>query len=295
MAIKLSKVLNLLDISPDDVVGLEPKVRIPCPLHGGSDPNCFINTEGEGWYCHSVCQRGGKLTNLIAEYRDITTEEASLLLRGTKIHQSSSQEPYKVDLRVHKSINKIKHLPEGIWLTNTFRKISPQVLREFEVYLCTSGSYRDRIIIPLYNEEGKYIGFQTRRLYDHDKIGKYIFSRGIESGLILYNYNNAKEYKQIYIVEGAFGVINFHQHNIPNVVALIGGGFGAKREHMLLNHEIIVCVDNDLAGDAYRKKIKESKLNIIDIIIPPLGIDFDNMGEIWFKRLIKRKKICQVK
>jgi len=290
MACDLNRLLKLLDIDPNDVIGSEPKVKVPCPLHGGSDPNCFINTEGEGWYCHSVCQRGGKLTDLVAEYREISQEEASLLLRGTKHFSSSSYIPKEKKIRVHKSQDQKTHLPHGIALEAAYRKILPDTLSHFGVYLCTDGRFTDRVIIPLYNENGEYVGFQARRLYDHDTIGKYVFSYGTESKLILYNYNNTKLYKEQYIVEGVFGVMNFWQHGIHNVVGLVGGGFGPKRAYLLKNHDLIVCTDNDLAGENYRKKIRDAGMHIKKDIIAPLGIDFDNMSEAWFKRLIKGSK-----
>lgn len=291
MVCDINKLTKLLDIHIDSIIGYGDKRKMPCPLHGGSDANMFVDIEGEGWYCHSVCQRGGKLTDLIAEYRNITAQEASMLLRGTKVFISSGPiKASKPEIRIHKERIKAKHLPQGIIIEDTFRKINTKTLEKFGVYLCTNGRFNDRIIIPLYNEQNKYIGFQARRMYSHETIGKYVFSLDVESRLILYNYNNAKKYKELYIVEGVFGVMNFFQHNIKNVVGLVGGGVGAKRIHLLKDHKAIICVDNDLTGDKYRQKMQEANIEIKDIIIPPLGIDFDNMNLEWFNRLIMKVK-----
>jgi hypothetical protein len=297
MACSLDKLTKLLDIDPNSVVGYGDKVKMPCPLHGGSDANMFVNLEGEGWYCHSVCQRGGKLTDLVAEYRNITTKEASMLLRGTATFVSDGKAAPKKDrLILHPPNDPNKHLPSGIALEGVFRRIKVETLEHFGVYLGTYGRWNDRIIIPLYNETGEYVGFQARRMYDHETIGKYVFSPGVKSGLILYNYNNTKDSKLLYVVEGAFGVMNFWQHGVKNVVGLVGGGFGPKRIQMLKAHDVIVCVDNDLAGDAYRNKIADAGISVVEAVVPPLGVDFDRMTTPWFDRLIhKRIKTCKMK
>jgi KaiC/GvpD/RAD55 family RecA-like ATPase len=46
---------------------VQGKLRAPCPIHQGKDPNFAIDAETGRWYCHSQCSRGGDLMKLEME------------------------------------------------------------------------------------------------------------------------------------------------------------------------------------------------------------------------------------
>ncbi len=118
--------------------------------------------------------------------------------------------------------------------------------------------FRNRIIFPIRNVNGFFIGFGGRSLNNETKIAKYInspesliFSKrkhlyGLyESRLCKKNNNDT-----IIVVEGYTDVIMLHQYNITNVVAILGTSF--TREHFFLlksmYKNIIFCYDGDKSG-----------------------------------------------
>lgn len=115
-----------------------------------------------------------------------------------------------------------------------------------------------RIIIPIFNNEGKVIAFGSRSLHS-DQHPKYINSSDtpiFQKGYNLYNIHNAKKHsrlaEKILLLEGYFDVMQAHQNNIPYAVASLGTAFTQEQAQMLYNSNLSRCVvlgfDNDEAG-----------------------------------------------
>ena len=88
--------------------------------------------------------------------------------------------------------------------------------------------YKNRIMFPLYDLEGKVVGFSGRR-YDGIKEQKYINTKEtaiFKKGELLYNYHIAKNYarkeKSIIVVEGFMAAIRLSTIGVKNVVATMG-------------------------------------------------------------------------
>ena len=119
-----------------------------------------------------------------------------------------------------------------------------------------SDIYIDRVMFPLWDLEGRVVGF-SGRLYNDEKQFKYINSKESEifkKGELLYNYHRAKEEarkkKQIILMEGFMDVIRAYTVGIRNVVATMGTAVTKEQASHLkrLSNEIIICFDGDQAG-----------------------------------------------
>lgn len=131
--------------------------------------------------------------------------------------------------------------------------------------------FHNRIIIPIYSQFGKVIGFGGRSL--GSEMPKYVNSPEtsiFKKGECLYGedvaYFLANKTKKIILVEGYFDVIGLQSSGFLNTVASLGTAVTKYQLNKLwrVANEIIVCFDGDEAGTRASKKILEIGLDLID-------------------------------
>ncbi|BEP29663.1 DNA primase [Helicovermis profundi] len=115
--------------------------------------------------------------------------------------------------------------------------------------------FRNRIIFPIINVQGKVIGFGGRVI--DDSLPKYLNSPetlAFNKSKTLYGLNIAKNNlpstKRILVVEGYMDVIALNMYGIKNVVATLGTSLTKDHGKLLSRYadEIIVSYDGDSAG-----------------------------------------------
>ena len=116
--------------------------------------------------------------------------------------------------------------------------------------------YNDRIMFPLYDINGRVVGF-SGRIYKDNNQNKYLNTKETEifkKGQLLYHYHIAKEIcrekKSVIIMEGFMDVIRASQIGIKNTVALMGTALTKEQISLIkrLSNNIILCLDGDSAG-----------------------------------------------
>lgn len=117
--------------------------------------------------------------------------------------------------------------------------------------------FRDRLIIPIHDTQGRVIGFGGRTLTDEQP--KYLNSPETElfdKGRTLFALDKAKDaigkQDQAVVVEGYFDAIALHEAGINNVVASLGTALSLNQVKQLLRYtdskRIILNFDADAAG-----------------------------------------------
>lgn len=144
--------------------------------------------------------------------------------------------------------------------------------------------YRDRIMFPLWDINGKTIGF-SGRIYKGNDTSKYINTMETDifkKGSLLYNYHNAREYvlkeDKIIIVEGFMDVIRLYSIGVNNVVATMGTAITNEQVSLInkLTKNVILMFDGDAAGGkATNSFIEVSKDYDFDIKIVRLEENLD--------------------
>lgn len=133
--------------------------------------------------------------------------------------------------------------------------------------------YINRLIFPIIDEENNIVAFSGRKIDDHDdKLPKYLNSKEslvFKKSSIIYNYNNARKFDSIIIVEGFMDVISLAKVGYENAVALMGLYISKNIIDKLKNHkEILLCLDNDQAGiNATMKLINIFLINNINAYV----------------------------
>jgi len=118
-------------------------------------------------------------------------------------------------------------------------------------------SYRNRIMFPLWDLNGKVVGFSGRIFNGETDQAKYINSRETEifkKGELLYNYHRAKNEcrrkNTVIVMEGFMDVICAHTHGITNVVAAMGTAITTNTAKLIsrMAKNVTLCFDGDDAG-----------------------------------------------
>jgi DNA primase len=117
--------------------------------------------------------------------------------------------------------------------------------------------FRDRLIIPIHDTQGRVIGFGGRSLGDEQP--KYLNSpetKLFDKGKTLFALDKARDAiskrDQAVVVEGYFDAIALHAAGITNVVASLGTALSQEQVRQLLRYteskQIVLNFDADAAG-----------------------------------------------
>lgn len=153
----------------------------------------------------------------------------------------------------------------------------------------SSDMFRERIMVPLMDPQGRVIGFTARLLRDQPNAPKYINTPQTmlyDKGRHVFAFHLAKEtirqQKHCILVEGNLDVVAAHQAESCQVVATAGT---ALTEHHLktvlhFTDDVRICFDQDAAGQsAIERSIGvASKLGVSLSVVPlPGGQDPDDV------------------
>lgn len=286
-----------------------------CPFHNENTSSFYISKKSQRYYCFG-CHKTGNIINFIMEYKKCNFISALKILSNKNINENNLIS-YKKKNDIFDYFNKMLINKKKININNflELRGINLKSIIKFklgiikleskniknkniEFFLSKIGilhsdrfnlnqQFKHRLIIPIRDLKGEYIGIGGRTIYNNVK-PKYINSSDSEffsKKKSFYGIYEAREYKEnLIIVEGYFDVIKLHQFEIKNVVAILGTAL--SKEHLVLLKSlckrITFCFDGDTAGKL--AAIKSSFMCIpflldfkaISVSILPDGFDPDS-------------------
>ena len=118
-------------------------------------------------------------------------------------------------------------------------------------------SFRNRIIFPIYNIEGKIVAFGGRIIEKNTNLPKYlnspdspIFKKGNELFGIKYQGENVRKKGFAMLMEGYLDVLTAQKNGFENAVASLGTAFTEEQAQLLKKYtdKILISYDNDEAG-----------------------------------------------
>jgi DNA primase len=251
------------------------------------------------WVCNYQNNMYGKIPKLIKRYGNKKILKDYLLLKPENDYQ-----PNLNDIQAT-----VVHLPDG------FKKLSEctgseykyshayyylidrgftdEIIKEFNIGFTTYGKFRNRVIIPSYDEVGDLNYFVGRAWDDFNK-PKYN-NPDAEKQAIIFNEDKINWDVTIYLVEGAFDHIV-----IPNSIPILGKNLSVRLKQMILTKsraDIVILLDEDAYDDAIRiyKELNVGDLyNKIKLCTPPYKEDpasiFKNEGRSGIIKLLKTSK-----
>ncbi|MBE6158146.1 MAG: DNA primase [Firmicutes bacterium] len=312
-----------------------------CPFHDDSNPSMCVSREKQIYTCFSCHATGNVYTFLMNYHHMDFKETLKYLGEKVGVDVSNISIKSKVTkfdkfYDIYNFSNKYYHnnllSKAGVvarkYLAN--RKITDEVIKEFEIglsledrgdltRLLTSKNYElselnriglssddrdiynDRIMFPLYDVNGRVVGF-SGRIYKDNGQNKYLNTRETDifkKGEMLYHYHIAREEcrlkKSVIVMEGFMDVIRASTIGIKNTVALMGTALTKEQINLLkrLSNNIILCLDGDDPGVHATLSIGDMLLDEgieVKVVNLPNPDDPDsfilNNGEERFKNLV---------
>ncbi|MBO5105851.1 MAG: DNA primase [Clostridia bacterium] len=115
--------------------------------------------------------------------------------------------------------------------------------------------FRNRVMFPIIEINGKVVGFSGRRHPNEDRGGKYVNTSDTpvyKKSKTLFGFNFAKNHcaKQLLVVEGNMDVVSLHKAGFENTIGTLGTAFTSEQARMIARYtnEIVLGFDSDAAG-----------------------------------------------
>jgi DNA primase len=310
------------------------KFKCPCPFptHHDSTPSFYVDPATQKWRCFGACATGGDVIDFVERMHNLTRKDAIEKLAGELGIEIKANAPkasdklyavlnaacglYQENIQVEgnpalahlrgrgleaaiDSDFKLGYAGQGIAKKLRDMGYSEKDLLDAGILMRGEHGlmemFRGRLIIPLFDERGRIVGFAARTLTGEKN--KFIntpktvlFNRSH----ILYGFAQAKQtiraQRTAVVVEGYFDVITANLHGKKNVVAQMGTELTEHQAKLLGSDRVIVALDGDEAGVSatqvsLRQSLKFTK-NLL-IMSLPAGDDPDDVilrGE-WDDRL----------
>lgn len=293
-------------------------VYIHCPLCG-DDPSYHmgVSLSGEEWGCWRAANHAGKKAhNLIRVLLGCSFNQAKLIVK-----QYSSSDPENLDdaLKALTDYDKPDKSPpksSGLSFRPEFQKIKPtgttsrffnyikkrgfkdteKFIKRYRLRACTTGPWKDRIIIPIYRNK-KLISWTSRALTKTINAPRYKALSEDQGGLVnvfhsLWNWDALIEGGELlFIVEGPFDALKLDYYGFDSFDAHATCTFGTNmsEEQAYLIAEI--CVNFNKAILLYDEGATEAIFNArsllehtsVEIGFLPQGIE--DPGEMTRKQV----------
>lgn len=267
-----------------------------CPFHDDTNPSMSVSREKQIYRCFSCGASGNVFNFIMEyehisfkEALLVLSNKTGIEIKGIHIDKSKSKNDklYEIYELAHKyyqnnmSSSYAKHAKEYL----NSRHIDDEMIKEYKIGLSLDKQdnltklliskgydlntlnnigisntnkdvYMNRIMFPLYDLNGRVVGFSGRR-YDGIKENKYVNTKGTEifqKGETLYNYHNAREFirskNQVIVMEGFMAVIRSKEAGIKNAIGLMGTAMTKEQANLIkrLSTNVILCLDGDEPG-----------------------------------------------
>jgi DNA primase catalytic core len=245
----------------EQVLDLQPtsdpaEFKCLCPFHSERDPSFYINFEKKVFHCFG-CGIGGTITRLLKLLKlEPQTQQISDETK-TSIYDvlQAAQLFFRDQLRANENAKRWlkekgrEHFRDrfGLGYAPSDLKALRNALSSFpNELLVQSGLFskslypvlRNRITIPIHDENGKLVGFAGRSIDDSEP--KFLNTRNsvlFHKRLVLFGMNYALQFlgkggNELFVVEGYFDAMHLLYHQIP-AVALMGIALAPSQAHKI--------------------------------------------------------------
>lgn len=155
---------------------------------------------------------------------------------------------------------------------------------------CTKGKYKNRIIIPYY-ENGRLVYFNARRILSEgpkfqnptaEELG------GVGKSLLIYNIDALNIFNRVYLVESAINAITLG----PQAVGLGGKVISNYQLSKIIESqckEVIILLDDDAYKYSISTALKLIFYKKVKVILMPKGKDVNDIGRKATLKLVKQE------
>jgi DNA primase len=292
------------DRFPGDVIIKGKEVRINSIFSPDNKQHMWCNPYGgkhhrdDGVYRCFYTDRKGTLVGLVMEVDNCSYEEAKELLSGNTPIRILEEEldkffqekevvvPEEVKIKLPPYTYLITGLPKSSLLRMEAEDyLANRKLPTEGLYVCSTGDYKNRIIIPYYDAKGRLIYFNGRNM--SDKGLRYLGPEkeiGVGKGDVIYAACWPSKCSKIYLTEGELDALTLKICGF-NGMACGGKTLSDKQIEFIRNYKICLALDEDEAGFngviEMGKKLILNQISDVTFVRPPLGL------KDWNKMLVK--------
>lgn len=293
--LQIKALVNIVDVisSYIPVQKIGNNYRAACPFHQEKTPSFYIYSKNQNYHCFG-CGATGDAIKFVQEYEKISFNDAVKKLANVAgiaemdFHGKVDEELSRTDSIYRKICDyfqrELLSTNEAMDYILKQRGFSKDIIEEFSLGYSNDNEiphelikeigkedlirlgvinrdnsfrYYKRLLIPIADANGRFIGIAGRILENITGVPKYINTpqtKYFNKGKILYLENKAKEHikelKSVIIVEGYMDAIAMHSSGIKNTVAVMGTALTDYHVRRLKNHtkNIVLLFDSDNAG-----------------------------------------------
>ncbi len=293
-----------------------------CPFHQEKTPSFTVNPSKQIFYCFGchkggdqiaflmahesltfnealskLCERAGIVPDSLRSgfnYKDvlykINKEAASFY--NSQLFQNKRALDYFKSRSIGEEVIKLNELGYSLFQRDSLLKhLTNQGYEQKDILksgLVHQGNgapfdfFRDRIMFPIIDANGKYLAFGGRRLSEQKGVPKYINSAEspvFKKGDTLFGIHRAKgaisQKGYSMIVEGYMDVLMCHQYGFLNVTAPLGTAIteGHLKRLKKYSNNLLVVFDGDSAGISAARRTVEiafaQSMNVKIALLPP--------------------------
>lgn len=264
------------------------KHHLWCNPYGGKK-----NNDNGVYHCWKSDSKGS-LVGLVMQVEKCTYDQACEILnasRGSLVDlekkvQEMFEEKYKEPEESHVQEEGLDfplncYFFEELPSSNQIKKSAEEYLNKRcldtkQLMICTSGRYKNRIVIPYYDRDKKLIYYNARSIGNSEGVLRYLGppkELGIGKGDVIYAQEWPEYGEKIYITEGEFDAMSLNKCGFKSA-ALGGKNMTDKQIEMIKNYIPVLCLDaDDAGGDALIKianKLLSKGINQIFYVRPCL-------------------------
>lgn len=273
-------------------------VEIKCPFCGENDPSFHlgINLTTNQWNCwRDNAHRGATPYRLISALLGVSGAQAKLTVQaysGASIDSfDAPQAPTKLQ---QQPIMPIKwpdefETPKGVYCDYLLRRGFDAASTDYYcLAACRIGRWKQRIIIPVYDEKWQLLGWQGRAIVEPKKAPRYLTSHEQVKRTIFNLQNISKGGEALYVFEGPIDTLRVDWLGKPKIRATCTFGVSFTSEQVLLLSRLsskfqrmVLCFDSngDAAGIAGGFALNDWLPNSTFGTLPEGHKDTDNMNK----------------
>lgn len=273
----------LLHYDFDHVNNENDVIRACCKIHGGNNPTAFaIRREDGVWVCHTGDCGAGDIYTLVQKMEGIDFPSAvrwvanfhgidinNLQITERKTEYMEELKKFVKTMKGKKKCHELNpfEIPEQIKKVGKYRNFKEDTLVYFNLGYVDSVQLNKRngepytlfhrLVFPIiFNNIQVGISFRKTKSTDFPKWSHQ--PANLETGELLYNYDNCKNESIITIVEGISDVWAYHEIGVP-AVCTFGAHVTEEQYKLLLKTGADLCFSFD-GDDAGRRATEKAIL-----------------------------------
>ena len=232
----------------------------PLPNHYDAHPSFAVNYESGAWICQPCGKAGRDIESLIAYVLQIPYHDACELVNQQIFTTPQTTLAFLESIGKEKSHAVTNTITQCILPPKTddqqpmykyfrFRKYSKSDTRrcvaQYSCYYCNWGRYRNRIICPIFDINGKSIYFTNRAVDNHPK--KTLFPSKYEVDLDKHYLGEQFGITIPILVEGMFSAFRVFTYGYEPISCLSCEPTDIQIKNIVSRYKhLILCFDNDI-------------------------------------------------